>query len=302
MRDERAAAEPATAPGHSVPGLRVRDLGRIFPSRFPSTGLRSAERRTPNFRPTTAGQSASSQEHAWRTVTENGVRRAECVCRSAVTGFLNPDRRAAGCLRSVTRRYPGRHLSAAGRYRTGTGTGMALSARWVGSRKSGGASADGTARQRPRTFEWRVHPARIRPTGSLVPAGSRRFVRGSATRKPTSWQRRLTIRWRVTILRWRPDYPDTVVARVVLRRARVEPVARREIAAGPTRPDRCAAGCPAGLVAPPTSRVTNATSSRRSGFAERRSFGGVRFASCRKVQRRSAADRRSPVRWRAVAE
>ncbi|NQE66614.1 hypothetical protein NG2371_01062 [Nocardia gamkensis] len=275
MRDERAVAEPATAPGHSGPGLRVRELGRTFPSCFPSTGSRSAERRTPSLQPTTAGQPASNPEHAWRTVTEDGVRRAECV-RS------------------------GRHLSAAVRYRTRAG--MALSARLMGSRKSGGASADGTARQRPRSFEWRIHPTRIRATDPLVPAGKCRFVGRSATRKPTSWQRRLTIRWRVTILRWTPDYPDTVVARVVLRRARVEPVVRREIAAGPTRSDRCAEGSPAGLlVAALTFRVTNATSSRRSEFAERRSFGGVRPASCRSVQRRSAADRRSPVRWRAVA-
>ncbi len=298
MRDERAAAEPATAPGP-----RVRKLGRTFPSRFPSTGPRSAERRTPYLQPTTAGQPASSPERAWRAVTKDEVRRAECVCGSAVTGFLRPDRRTAGCLRSMTRRNSGRHLSAVWRYRAGTRTGMALSARAAGSRKSGGASADGTARQRPRTFEWRVHPAPTRATGSLVPAGNCRFFRRNAIRKPTSWQRRLTIRWLVTILRWTPDCPDAVVAGVVLRRARVEPVVRREIAAGPARSDRCAEGCPAGpLVAALTFRVTNATSSRRSGYAERRSFGGVRPASCRSAPRRSAADRRSPVRWWAVAE
>lgn len=296
MRDERAAAEPATAPGHSVPGLRVRELGRTFPFRYPSTGSRSAERRTPDLQPTTSGQPASSPEHAWRTVTEDGVHGAECVGGSAVTGFLRPDRRALGCLRSMTRPSSGRDLSVARRYRTGTKTGMALSARRAGSRRSGGASADGTARQRP---PRRIHPTRSRATDSLVPAGNRRFVRGSATRKP----RRLTIRWRVTILRWTPDYPDTVVATVVLRRARVEPGVRRAIAAAPTRSDRCAEGCPAGLLmAALTFGVTNAASSRRSEFAERRSFGGVRPASCRRGQRRSAADRRSPVRWRAVAE
>jgi hypothetical protein len=277
MRDERPAAEPATAPGHSVPGPRVRELGRTFPFHFPPTGSRSAERRTSDLQPTTAGPPSSSPEHAWRTVIEDGARRAECVCGSAVTGFLRSDRQAVGCLCSRTRPNSGRDMPAARRYRIGRRTIMALSARSVGSR--------------------------IRATDSLVPAGNCRFVRGSATRKPASWQRRLTIRWRVTILRWTPDYPETVVAPVVLRRARVEPGVWLDIAAGSPRSGRCAEGCRAGLlVAALTFHVTNDTSSRRSEFAERRSFGGVRPASCRRVTRRSAAGRRSPVRWRAGAE
>ncbi len=284
MRDERTAAEPATVPGHSVTGLRVRGPGRVYVSRFPALGPRSAERRTPYLPQPTAGQPPSGAEHACSTSTQDGLRRAESVRRSAVTGFLGPDRRATGYLYSVTR-----------------GTTVALSVR-LNLRKSGGASAHGTARQRPHAAEGRIHPARIQATGSLVPAENCRFVRGSATRNPAPWRRRLTIRWRVTILRWMPDHSDTVVARGVVRRARDEPVVRREIA-GPARSGRCAEGHSRGpLMAALTFRVMNAISASRWGFAERPSFGAFDPASRWSIRRRPTADRRSPVRWRTVAE
>lgn len=300
MRDEWVVAEPATAPGHSVVGLRVRELGRAFVDRFPATSTGSAGRRTPYLQPTTAGQPSSAAEHGSRTVA-GGVL-AECVRPAAVTEFLGPDCPTTGGPRSVTRRHSDRHVSAEGRYRTGTRAAVALSAK-TGARNRSGASADGIAKRRPRAAQRRGRPACIQATGSLVSSGNRRFVRGSSTTEPASWQQLLTIRSRATILRWTSDYSDTVVARGHMRRARVEPVVRREIAAGSTRSDRCAEGHPCGqLVAALAFRVTNATSACRSGFAERQSFGAVDPASLRSLPRRSAPDRRSPVRWRAVAE
>lgn len=181
--------------------------------------------------------------------------------------------------------------------------GLSPVAEWLPMRREF-VSCRAGSRRRP-AAERVVDLPRPQTEGSLVPAGTRGSARRGTVGAPTSKERRLTIRWLAAITGWTPRDSGSVVARGFLRCSSTESVVGRAIAtAQPTRHRRRVEVCarPQSMTAT-ISSVTNVASGRRPGSADRRARGGSRrSASYGPAGRQSAADWRSPARWRTVAE
>ncbi len=132
--------------------------------------------------------------------------------------------------------------------------------------------------------EWLADRARSQAAGSLLAVADRRFVRRTAAGTPTSAKGRLTIRWGAAISGWTPDDSGAAVTRGFR----------------PTRDNRrVGVGLRSRHMLPTIFHVTNAMAVRPHS-ADQRPVD--RSTSCRPARGRSAADRRSPVRWLTVAE
>ncbi len=156
----------------------------------------------------------------------------------------------------------------------------------------------------PHRAGWLGLPPREQATGSPVAAARCGFVRRRPTGRPTSLERRLTIRARAAINEWTPDDRSTAEARGFARRVSSAPVVRPRLGAWQTRVGRCAEDsvCVRGMASSMV-HVRNVTLPRTGSVQWRTCDGSHPISpSGRSARARSGADWRMPVRWRTVAE
>ncbi len=286
---------------------------------------RPAGGRSASWRLTRMGPSVAVTALSVKTITVQAHRRS--LLRSACA--TTPSRRyrteggcdvalsvSRGCWSGSRERQVGRSEGVSGRTRTANRTklprreviaqveaGFSPVAEWLPMRREF-VSCRAVSRRHP-AAERVVDLARPQTAGSLVPAGNRGSACRGAVGAPTPKQRRLTIRWPAAITRWTPRDSGSVVARDFLHCSSTESVVGRAIAtARPTRHRRRVQVCarPQSMTAT-ISSVTNVTTWGRPGSADRRAPGGLRRStSCGPAWVPSAADWRSPARWRTVAE